>query len=138
MFGIGTSELILIGIVAILVVGPEKLPGIMRTMGKVLAEFKRMSTDVKSTIDSEMRRLEEDERKKELELARKKAAEQAAAAKAAAETAEAGTATAEAPAAEPASPAATTKPDAAKADSAKAESVETPVAQTVGATEGKA
>ena len=84
MFGIGTSELIVICIVALLVLGPEKLPGLLKTVGKAMAEFKRLSTDVKSTIDSEMRRLEEDERKLELEERRRKleARKKAAAAKA--------------------------------------------------------
>lgn len=79
MFGIGTSELVVILIVALVVLGPEKLPGIMRTVGRAVGEFRRMSSDVKSTLDNEMRRLDEEERLKEMEAARRKAARRAAA-----------------------------------------------------------
>lgn len=46
MFGIGMPEAILIGIVALLVVGPKKLPELARTLGKGLNEFRRTASDV--------------------------------------------------------------------------------------------
>jgi len=56
MFGIGTTEVLLILVVALLVIGPSKLPDVARTLGKGMAEFRRMSSDVKRTIDFEAQR----------------------------------------------------------------------------------
>ena len=53
MFGIGTTEVLLILVVALLVIGPSKLPDVARALGKGMAEFRRMSSDVKRTIDYE-------------------------------------------------------------------------------------
>lgn len=41
MFGIGTSELIVIAVVALLVVGPKKLPELAKSLGRGFAEMKR-------------------------------------------------------------------------------------------------
>jgi sec-independent protein translocase protein TatB len=65
MFGIGSTEILIICVVALLVIGPQKLPGFLRTLGKGLAEFKRMSSDVKSTLDQEIQRADAEEREKE-------------------------------------------------------------------------
>ena len=62
MFGIGTTELMIILVIALIVIGPQKLPEIARTLGKGFAEFKRMSNDVKRTVDLEAERLEQEER----------------------------------------------------------------------------
>ncbi|HEX6624654.1 MAG TPA: twin-arginine translocase TatA/TatE family subunit, partial [Pyrinomonadaceae bacterium] len=51
---IGTTELIVIAAVALLVFGPRKLPEIGRTIGKSLAEFKRASEDFKRTWEYEV------------------------------------------------------------------------------------
>lgn len=53
MFGIGTTEILLILVVALLVIGPTKLPEVARALGKGMAEFRKMSSDVKRTIDLE-------------------------------------------------------------------------------------
>ncbi|SDB25588.1 sec-independent protein translocase protein TatB [Desulfonatronum thiosulfatophilum] len=64
MFGIGTTELIIILLVALVVLGPAKLPGIARSLGKALGEFRRVTTDVQRTLNLEAARIEEDEREK--------------------------------------------------------------------------
>jgi sec-independent protein translocase protein TatB len=65
MFGIGSTELIIIIIVALIVVGPSKLPQLMRSVGKGLAELRSVGADVKSTLEREVDRAErESERQK--------------------------------------------------------------------------
>lgn len=64
MFGIGTTELLIIMLVALLVLGPTKLPGIARSLGKALGEFRRVTTDVQRTLNLEAARIEEDEKQK--------------------------------------------------------------------------
>ncbi|HCR13523.1 MAG TPA: Sec-independent protein translocase protein TatB [Solidesulfovibrio sp.] len=80
MFGIGSTELLVILVVALIVIGPSKLPDIMRTLGKGMAEFRRMSTDVKSTLEAEVDRADREQRQAEAkkELYPEKAVETAA------------------------------------------------------------
>ena len=65
MFGIGSTELLVILVVALIVIGPSKLPDIMRALGKGMAEFKRMSNDVKSTFEAEVNRADQDQKQAE-------------------------------------------------------------------------
>lgn len=65
MFGIGSTELLVILVVALIVIGPSKLPDIMRTLGKGMAEFRRMSNDVKSTLEAEVDRADREQRQTE-------------------------------------------------------------------------
>jgi len=55
MFDVGMWELGLIALIALLVVGPERLPGLARTAGAWLGRAKRFVTDVKADIDEELR-----------------------------------------------------------------------------------
>ena len=53
MFGIGFEHLLVIMVVALLVVGPDKLPNVARALGRGYAEFKRTMDDLKSTMDQD-------------------------------------------------------------------------------------
>ncbi len=50
---IGTQELVLIGLVALIVFGPRKLPQMARKFGNMLAEFRKVSNDFKQTWERE-------------------------------------------------------------------------------------
>ena len=54
MFDIGFTELMFIGVVALIVIGPEKLPKVARTIGHLFGRAQRYITDVKSEINREM------------------------------------------------------------------------------------
>lgn len=62
MFGIGMPELVIIMVIALVVMGPQKLPELARSLGKGLAEFKRASTDFKRSMDEEAGDAEEKQR----------------------------------------------------------------------------
>ncbi len=47
MFGIGMTELLVILVLALLVLGPKRLPEMARSLGRGLAEFRRASTDIR-------------------------------------------------------------------------------------------
>ena len=54
MFDFGFSELVVIGVVLLIVVGPERLPKVARTAGHLLGRLQRYVSDVKSDIQREM------------------------------------------------------------------------------------
>ena len=56
---IGISELILIGIVALIIFGPRKLPQMAKTFGKTMADFKRTTNEFKETWEREASVLDE-------------------------------------------------------------------------------
>jgi len=60
MFGIGLPEMIIIAAVALIFIGPDKLPGVLRSIGKGLVELKRSTSDVRSTVQDEMNKIEEE------------------------------------------------------------------------------
>jgi sec-independent protein translocase protein TatB len=55
MFDMGFTEMMLIGIVALIVIGPERLPGVARTVGKYVGRLKRFMTSVKADVEQELR-----------------------------------------------------------------------------------
>jgi sec-independent protein translocase protein TatB len=54
MFDIGFSELLVIGLVALIVIGPEKLPRVARTLGHLAGRLQRYVADVKADINREI------------------------------------------------------------------------------------
>jgi sec-independent protein translocase protein TatB len=54
MFDIGFSELLVIGVVALIVIGPQKLPRVARTVGHLAGRMRRYVDDVKSDINREI------------------------------------------------------------------------------------
>ena len=67
---LGMPEMIFIFLLALVVVGPKRLPELARQLGKIMAEFKRASNDFKNQLETEMMNIELDERaKKQAEAA---------------------------------------------------------------------
>lgn len=54
MFDVGFSELMLVGVVALIVIGPERLPKVARTIGHLVGRAQRYVSDVKTDIQREM------------------------------------------------------------------------------------
>ncbi|MGB9029407.1 MAG: twin-arginine translocase TatA/TatE family subunit, partial [Acidobacteriaceae bacterium] len=70
------GDSIFIFLLALVLFGPKKLPEIGRTIGKLLAEFRRASNEFKFQIQEELRTMEDDERRKKLaEMQAQKAAD---------------------------------------------------------------
>ena len=55
MFGLGFTEILLIAVIALLFIGPDKLPDTMKTIARTLGKAKRMFDDTKDTIQNELR-----------------------------------------------------------------------------------
>ena len=62
MFGIGLPELIIIMVIALIVIGPSKLPDLARALGKGLAEFRKAAQEIKGSLDldEEIRDIKDD------------------------------------------------------------------------------
>lgn len=84
MFGIGFTELAIILVIALIAIGPEKLPEMMKVLGKAFGEFKKATQELKKTVDEttkdveeefaveEVLKLEEEEEKKPAEEKKEK------------------------------------------------------------------
>ncbi|MEZ5872131.1 MAG: Sec-independent protein translocase protein TatB [Nitratireductor sp.] len=64
MFDVGWTELVVIAMVAILVVGPKDLPGMLRTFGKTVSQLRRMAGDFQKQFDDALKEAELDDVKK--------------------------------------------------------------------------
>lgn len=51
MFGIGLPEMIIIMVIALIVIGPSKLPELARALGKGMAEFRKATQEIKDSLD---------------------------------------------------------------------------------------
>ncbi len=68
--GIGGLEYVVIGIVALVVVGPERLPGMLRALGKMVARARGMANEFRASFEDMARQSELDELRKEVEALR--------------------------------------------------------------------
>lgn len=71
MFGIGPTELIVIAVVALVVFGPQRLPELMRQLGRFVVHAKRVSSDIREVVDDTIKQAEREialeEQKKSLQ-----------------------------------------------------------------------
>ena len=51
MLGIGMQEIILVLVVALIIIGPKKLPGLAKSLGRAMGEFRRAADDLKEDLD---------------------------------------------------------------------------------------
>ena len=60
MFGIGFPELVIILVIALIVIGPQRLPAFVKALGRAFVEFKKATEEIKNTIkDAELEKLED-------------------------------------------------------------------------------
>ena len=67
MFGIDSPELLVIAIVALVVIGPKELPGMLRSWGKWMAKMRGMASEFRGHVDEMVRQSELDDVKKQLD-----------------------------------------------------------------------
>ncbi len=58
MFDIGWSELVVIGVVALIAIGPKELPGVLRTVGQYMGKIRRMASEFQGQFQEAMREAE--------------------------------------------------------------------------------
>ena len=67
MFDIGWSELLVIGIVALIAIGPKELPGVLRTVGQYMGKIRRMASEFQGQFQEAMREAEMADLKKQVD-----------------------------------------------------------------------
>jgi sec-independent protein translocase protein TatB len=65
--GIGFSEILVIGLAALIFIGPKDLPGLMRSLGQMVAKGRRMAREFQSAFEDIARQSELEELKKEIQ-----------------------------------------------------------------------
>lgn len=55
MFDVGFAELLVLAVIAMVVVGPERLPGVLRTVGKTVGQARRFMTGLQNQIEQEVK-----------------------------------------------------------------------------------
>ncbi len=66
MFGIDSPELLVIAVVALVVIGPKELPGLLRSWGKWMAQMRGMASEFRGHVDEMVRQADLDDVKKQL------------------------------------------------------------------------
>ncbi len=67
MFDIGWGELVLIGIVALIAIGPKELPGVLRSLGQWMTKLRRMASEFQGQFQEAMREAEMQDIKKQVD-----------------------------------------------------------------------
>jgi sec-independent protein translocase protein TatB len=67
MFDIGWSELVVIGVVALIAIGPKELPGVLRTVGNYMGKVRRMASEFQGQFQEAMREAEMADLKKQVD-----------------------------------------------------------------------
>jgi sec-independent protein translocase protein TatB len=67
MFDIGWSELVVIGVVALIAIGPKELPGVLRMIGQWMGKLRRMASEFQGQFNEAMREAEMDDLKKQVD-----------------------------------------------------------------------
>src|SRR5215218_1420345 len=60
MFNVGAGELVLILVVALIILGPQRLPELARGLGKFMREFRRQTDEVRGTLEREFYRMDQE------------------------------------------------------------------------------
>jgi sec-independent protein translocase protein TatB len=72
MFEIGWSELLVIGVVALIAIGPKELPGVLRAAGQWITKIRRMAAEFQGQVQEAMREAEMSDLKKQVDEASQK------------------------------------------------------------------
>ncbi len=79
MFDLGLLEILVIGVIALVVVGPERMPHAVRTLGRTYGKLRRAAEELRRALVLEADRMDEEERLKALRRKREEAARERAA-----------------------------------------------------------
>lgn len=78
MFGIGMSELVVILVIALIVLGPKRLPEVAKALGRGLAEFRKATSDLTDELNDARRAIEDEARAAERQVRQQQQAKAAA------------------------------------------------------------